>query len=316
MSMDLRPLSLGELLDRAFTLYRRHLWLFVGIMAVPSVFALALALVVTWFQYTTRTSFAPAGRAAPPSAEAVIAILGMFVGMFVITLVYFVVYMVALGATSVAVSELYLDRPATVSEVYGRMRGRIGRLALLMLIAVIRIGGLGFAGAILIGMGGAIAAALSPILSVAVVLPGMVIVGGGCLYLTLRYGVAVPALVLEDLTARNAIRRSIELTRGGLMRVFLLWLCATVITYAGVALFQGPFALAALVAGPETIRGFWLNLMGVVIGTIGGTFTGPVMIVGLALLYYDMRIRHEGFDLELMIDALDRKGPPPEPARA
>lgn len=41
--LDLRPLTIGEMLDRAFTLYRRHWTLFVGIMAV---FALRYAVSV------------------------------------------------------------------------------------------------------------------------------------------------------------------------------------------------------------------------------------------------------------------------------
>src|SRR6202051_3258887 len=34
-TLDLRPLSLGELLDRSFFLYRRHFILFAGISAIP-----------------------------------------------------------------------------------------------------------------------------------------------------------------------------------------------------------------------------------------------------------------------------------------
>jgi hypothetical protein len=33
--LDLRPLSLGEILDRTFSLYRRHFILFLGINAFP-----------------------------------------------------------------------------------------------------------------------------------------------------------------------------------------------------------------------------------------------------------------------------------------
>ena len=33
---ELRPLSLGELLDRTFSYYRSHFWLFVGIMAIST----------------------------------------------------------------------------------------------------------------------------------------------------------------------------------------------------------------------------------------------------------------------------------------
>jgi hypothetical protein len=34
-ALDLRPLSLGELLDRTFSLYRRNFWLFLGILRIP-----------------------------------------------------------------------------------------------------------------------------------------------------------------------------------------------------------------------------------------------------------------------------------------
>ena len=32
---ELRPMSLGQLLDRTFSLYRSHFLLFVGVMALP-----------------------------------------------------------------------------------------------------------------------------------------------------------------------------------------------------------------------------------------------------------------------------------------
>ena len=40
-ALDLRPLSLGEILDRSFSLYRENFWLFVGIVAIPHLFTLA-----------------------------------------------------------------------------------------------------------------------------------------------------------------------------------------------------------------------------------------------------------------------------------
>jgi hypothetical protein len=43
-TLDLRPLSLGELLDRTFTLYRGHFLLFLGISAIPQVFVLVIQL--------------------------------------------------------------------------------------------------------------------------------------------------------------------------------------------------------------------------------------------------------------------------------
>src|SRR5580704_2002490 len=32
---DIRPMSLGEVLDRTFQLYKNHFWLFAGITALP-----------------------------------------------------------------------------------------------------------------------------------------------------------------------------------------------------------------------------------------------------------------------------------------
>ena len=44
MAQTLRPLSVGELLDRTFTYYRRRFVLFVGIAAIPSLITLLYQL--------------------------------------------------------------------------------------------------------------------------------------------------------------------------------------------------------------------------------------------------------------------------------
>ena len=87
---------------------------------------------------------------------------------------------------------------------------------------------------------------------------------------------------------------------------FLMVVCATMVAYAALILFQGPFFAAAMFAGLETTHGFWLNVVGAIAGTIGTTLTTPFLIIGLAVIYYDARIREEGFDLELSLAALDR----------
>jgi len=43
---ELRPLTLGELLDRTFQLYRNYFWLFVGIMAIPSAFSVPFTVLI------------------------------------------------------------------------------------------------------------------------------------------------------------------------------------------------------------------------------------------------------------------------------
>jgi hypothetical protein len=317
MALDLRPLSLGELLDRAFTLYRAHFRLFVGIMAVPSVFGLSVAFVAAFLQRATRV-----GNGVAPGTVPDLFTIGMLVsGLLVVMFAYFVVYTVALGASATAVSELYLGRSVGVAEVYERVRGQLGRLILLMIFFGLRVVGAAFVGLMLVSVVGVVAAlaapaAVAPILGGVAVVLGFLLVGVLCAVMVVRYGVAVPALVLEHLKAGEALKRSVELTQGHRWRVFVVFVLATVVAYAGLALFQGTFQMASFIAGPETTRGFWLNLAGVTSGTIGGTLTAPIMVVGLALLYYDTRIRHEGLDLDLMLADLDRKGNPPDIARA
>ena len=46
MSVELCPLSLGELLDRTFTSYREHFWTFVGIMIPAEAVIVAAGLVL------------------------------------------------------------------------------------------------------------------------------------------------------------------------------------------------------------------------------------------------------------------------------
>ncbi len=44
MDEKLRPLTLGEILDRTTRLYRHNFWTFVGVAAVPMVAAFAVAV--------------------------------------------------------------------------------------------------------------------------------------------------------------------------------------------------------------------------------------------------------------------------------
>lgn len=303
--LDLRPLSIGELFDRAFVLYRRHFWLFVGLTAVPGVFALALTLAQAGFQ----AAVMPPPGAAPdavPNPENVAAAVGFFFTMLGSMIIYWVVYMIAFGATTFAVSEIYVGREVAILPVLGRMRGRIGALILLLIWIGIRLALVAFGGLLLVGFAIGAGGVASPVLGGLLALLFGAATAGVLLFMTLRYGLAVPALIVEGLSPHAAVRRSIALSEGRLGRVALLVLCATLITYATVVLFQGPFLAAAMVTGLETTAGFWLNVVGAVTGTIGTTLTTPFMIIGLALIYYDARIREEGFDVELALASLDR----------
>lgn len=312
MSYDLRPLSLAELLDRAFGLYRQHFLLFVGIMAVPSLAMLIMAVLGQLIEYAA----SPAAAAPANPDQAMVLILGVFGAITVVGLLYWVMYAVALGASTAAVARIYNGQPATISGSYEAMRGRIGRLAWLVLQVALRLFGV----MLLIGAGAAAAGAIGSQLHVVIgaILFLLLVVGGGGLFvwMALRYAIAVPPSVLEDATARESIARSVELTRGSRWRVLVLVFFTVLVNWAALFLFQWPFMVAAIVAGPETSAGFWFSMAGAVTGAAASALTSPLAVVAMAVLYYDLRVRKEGLDLEMMIAGLrsDSTLPPPPDA--
>jgi uncharacterized membrane protein len=294
----LRPLSLGELLDRTFSLYKENFLLFFGVMVWPSLLAVAVGLLNTGLQSMA------VRPGAGPSAQARFAIVGFgfVIGILLLMLAYWVAYTFALGATTLAVSDVYLGNVATISGSFKRMKGRTWRLMRLMLWIGLQLV-LVFA---LLAIGIGVLAAVGRV----VALVGMVILFPliVCipLWLMLRYSVSVPALMLEDLKAREAARRSGQLIKGNFGRAFLLLLLMVIITYAVMAVFQGPFFVAALVTAEHGQPSVWLLGLSSVFGALGGALAAPLLMIGLVLLYYDIRVRKEAFDLQLLM------GPPLE----
>lgn len=95
--LDLRPLTMGEILDRTFSLYRRHFLLFIGISGIPQILVLAFSIAQIF--YTPRTF------------RAMIVNLGVALAFVVVSLV---AYLFSQGGAILAVSDLYLGRPTTI----------------------------------------------------------------------------------------------------------------------------------------------------------------------------------------------------------
>src|SRR5277367_3315847 len=200
-TVELRPLSLGELLDRTFTLYRRHFWLFVGIMAVPSSFAIPINV----FFISLQGSLAPSATPSPPQ------ILTAIAGVFVFVIIFWMAYALAMGAAAYAVSQAYLGQSATVrgsyrkvSEKFWRLVGMTANLLLrifgIMLLVAAVVGGAA-AGLFVLTAGltaGAAPRAAAVIAVVLLILAAYVGAAVLIVYLGLRYSVSVPVLMLEN----------------------------------------------------------------------------------------------------------------------
>lgn len=310
--IELRPLSLGELLDRAFTLYRTHFWLFVGIMAIPSSLAIPMNFLLLMKQGSPLASLT---RQTPQAQAAVFSL-----GFLALLAIFWIAQAIALGAATHAVAEAYLGRPTTVSRSYGSLRGKFWRLLGVIFNVLLRVSGIFMLVVFVAAMGtGVLVAATAraggqTAAGVIAALFMLVAFGAGValvIYLALRYAVVIPAMLLEDLRVLASIRRSVQLTAGYRGRLFIAAFLMTIIGYVGIMVFQGPFWIASVFAARYGNWPAWLNFATAASGAIGGAITGPLLMIVLVLSYYDARIRKEAFDLQFLMSSLDRPAPAP-----
>ena len=126
-------------------------------------------------------------------------------------------------------------------------------------------------------------------------------------YLSIKFSVASPAMVLENLGVFAAIGRSWSLTRGNFWRLFGINILTAIITFMVAGIFGGiAEALGAIFivvgsSSPEdmiaSLNTTYILIM--VMSTIAQLLILPFTSSVNALLYIDLRMRKEGLDVEL-----------------
>jgi uncharacterized membrane protein len=250
----LRPLSVGEILDVSFTLYRRHFAPLAGVAIVCS----GIPVILNMF----------------------IEAAGGMLENLPLVLVYYIVFAalssVATAATVFIVSESYLGRPIDARTALRRAAPYIGRILVCSMLTAFAVG---------IGL-------------FLFLIPGLVLIAGLIL--------AVPAIVIEPrLSASAALSRSWELTRGSRWRMFGLLLVLVVLLYIPIAAIGGLVALFVPGAGTVFARpGVAVSVAAVAISGVAQIFIYPLFYCVLTVAYYDLRVRKEGFDLEVLAATL------------
>jgi hypothetical protein len=112
----------------------------------------------------------------------------------------------------------------------------------------------------------------------------------------IRFSLAAPVVVLEQLGPVNALRRSWRLASGSFWRLFGIFLLTVIIVFFAALVLEIPFDIGRALLGSATAAGIILAGVG---GIIGGAITRPVLAGVTVLLYLDMRMRKEGLDLSL-----------------
>jgi len=269
--LGLRPLSLGEILDRTFSLYRRHFILFLGITGLPHLLILALNLGQVLLIKVPAVTKPPLAAQLQTRGGGGLMGLGI-VGLLVGVVVYLVAYLFSQGGTIYAVSELYLGRTTTIGSSLRRVWGQLASL-----FGVSLLNGLAVMGA-----------------AILLIIPGI--------YVACRLITCVPAALLEDLGPRESLERSFRPTKNNAGRAFVIYFLYFVLLYAAAFLFMTPFGVVVAMYSKDP--GMLLLSMGLlqVANFLAGILVGPFLLIATSIFYYDLRVRKEAFDLQLMMN--------------
>lgn len=113
-----------------------------------------------------------------------------------------------------------------------------------------------------------------------------------------RFAFAPATVVVEDVRGRAALRRSWRLAKGHFWRLFGTLVLASIIANIVGGIASIPFTLGAQFIGPSA----WpLVALG---SSLAGIITRPFALIIVVLLYFDLRIRREGFDLAIAVGEL------------
>ena len=268
--LALRPRSPTELVDAAFQVYRR----------APLQFMVALAVVyVPWLviRLALDINIDPASI-PPPATIATIAFAGI------------AIYAVAGGVITVIARDVYLDLAIDVREAFRVVATRLVTLIVASAITVVLIA----AGAILLLV--ATALRFVGVATLGLVVAGLLMLLVWAPYVVARLVVVRQVIMLEDAGTGRALARSSALSVG--LKLHVLGTLALIVLLL-VAVNVGAGLLISIIPSRVIVN---------VLSTTLSVVVGPLLGIAETVLYYDLRIRREGFDVEYLVG---RDTPPP-----
>jgi hypothetical protein len=308
--VPLRPLGVGDILSGAFTLIRRNPLATLGIAAIIETISAVFTTTLNYIEQSRARTLVITPQTSPNQMNHQIAhFFEVFIPVSVATIIIiFVFYAVLTGMLTGALGRGMLGDKVTIGQAWGmaRVLSIIGLTLLLLLIAIgmwipfwaillVLLVTKATVGAVIFGIFGGIGTVLFMV------------------FVFVRLTVAVPAVVLEAIGPVHAMRRSWQLVRGSWWRVFGISLLALlVVAVIGFAL-EIPFEAATFALGLGNHGLFNVSssssvatgpsLAALIVGAIGSivaaTVTRPISAGVTVLLYADLRMRREGFDLAL-----------------
>jgi len=123
-------------------------------------------------------------------------------------------------------------------------------------------------------------------------------------FLAGRVAYVPQAMLVEGRTVFSAVGRSFSLASGNVKRLMAMALFTFFATYSALALLIIPLGWYGWLNGvdisPFSTWPAWYAIGYQVILQCSHIMLAPIWMLGLSLLYVDERVRHEGYDIELM----------------
>jgi hypothetical protein len=294
----LHPVTLGDMLIIVPRVYRRAAPVLLGLAAVflLPVYVVLAVIQVSMLSTVLELSLQPAGLFTAADLQQ---LLGTVLVSILVGFIVGLLAVVAAGAFVRASARMYLEGHASFRDAAAtavqRSISLVGAtfLSALAMLAVIFVGLLAIA--LLLGVlaRGTVASQGGPAVFVAFVIGVALFVA--VVTISVRWSFVGPAIMVEGLGAMAALGRSWRLTAGSIWRTFGIVLIFGLL----VALFQAVIAqVLTLMTGQVLgIASFEALLISTAAGSLVSLPFAPVVPLALTVLYFDLRVRREAFDV-------------------
>lgn len=307
--LSIAPLGAGDLIDRAVRLYRHHFFVLIRIAAPPVIVAAGGSVLIS-------ISF----RQLMATSDDLYLALFMFL-LFVGALVLFAGWLFSLivmgGATRNLVTHLLWNEPVSARATYTAVKSRFWGLLVASLFVMFWVAmsssvalGAWYMAFIIIGLGTFALAQVAPVwMTITVAVIGFLVTGLLALwlffFLAARVAYVPQALLVEGKGITASISRSFSLARGNVSRLMAMTIFTSFATNSALLILIVPLGWIAYLVGDvspfgQTDSPAWYSIGYSVISQFSYLLLAPIWMLGLSLLYVDERVRHEGYDIELM----------------
>jgi hypothetical protein len=267
---QLRPLGIGEILDVAIKIFWRHKGTLARIVLVVVAPVTVLANLIQFSALPDEDAFS-ADTAS--NADFSLAITGFLAS----ALLGWIGTTFATAACFKAVGEAYIGEPPKWRSSLSFVARRLHSVIWLVFLTTLVTG---------VGL-------------LLCIVPGI--------YFFVAFSVVMPVLLLEGLRGRRAMGRSRRLISGRWWAAFALLLVGYILTGIVAAVVEGAVTAVTFTdTGDDTLVAFLVTTIGAVGAAVA---TAPFQAAYTSVLYFDLRVRKEAFDLQLLAQQIGVEPP-------